>query len=162
MDAAEELSHQLWMLRELMEQLVYKLELQSMLLAAGRVRWLPFIAAEVDAVIDAVCRLEDDRQTASRRLAMQIGVSAGSSLTEVADQLADPWGSVLRQHRLHLLSLQGEVEAAAQANHELARRGVLRTRELLAGLGEETVDLYTPSGVASASPLASRRLDRTV
>lgn len=162
MDAAEELSHQLWMLRELMEQLVYRLEVQSMLLAAGRVRWLPFVAAEVDAVIDAVRRTEHERAVVSHRLAAEAGIPADASLTELADRLADPWGPLLRQHRLHLLSLQGEVEEVAQSNQELARRGVLRTRELLTGLGEDTVDLYTPTGAASAVPLASRRLDRTV
>ncbi|MGD9701931.1 MAG: flagellar export chaperone FlgN [Acidimicrobiia bacterium] len=162
MDAAEELSHQLWVLRELLEQLVFKLEVQSMLLGAGRVRWLPFIAAEVDAVIDAICQLEADRAAASERVARQVGLPVGTSLTELAGRLTEPWGSLLRQHRVHLLSLQGEVEESAQANHELARRGVLRTRELLAVLGEESVDLYTPTGTAAPLPLASRRLDRTV
>jgi FlgN protein len=161
-DAAEELSHQLWVLRELLEQLVFKLEVQSRLLSAGRVRWLPFIAAEVDAVIDAICQLEDERATASERVARQVGAPAGASLTDLAARLAEPWGPLLRQHRIHLLSLQGEVEETAQANHELARRGVQRTREILAVLGEETVDLYTPSGTTSPLPLASRRLDRTV
>jgi hypothetical protein len=161
-DAAEELSHQLWVLRELLEQLVFKLEVQSMLLSAGRVRWLPYIAAEVDAVIDAICQLESDRAAASERVARQVGVPTTTGLTDLAARLPEPWGSLLRQHRIHLLSLQGEVEETAQANHELARRGVIRTREILAVLGEESIDLYTPSGNTSSAPLASRRLDRTV
>ena len=42
MDTAEDLSHQLWTLRELLEELVYKLEVQRLLLGAGKTRWLPF------------------------------------------------------------------------------------------------------------------------
>ena len=48
-DALDDLSHQLWTLRELLDQLVYKLEVQQLLLGAGRSRWLPYVGAELDA-----------------------------------------------------------------------------------------------------------------
>ena len=58
MDTAEDLSHQLWTLRELLEELVYKLEVQRLLLGAGKTRWLPSIDAELAAVIAAITEVD--------------------------------------------------------------------------------------------------------
>jgi hypothetical protein len=50
----------------------------------------------------------------------------------------------------------------SRSNHELARRGLASTRDLLAALGDDVVDLYDPVGAASQLSLSSQRLDRTV
>jgi hypothetical protein len=73
-----------------------------------------------------------------------------------------PWGQLLSQHRLHLVSLQSEVEDVSNSNQELARRGLMRSREIIASLGEQSVDVYDPRGYAAPLKASALRLDRTV
>ncbi len=162
MEPAEDLSHQLWTMRELLEQLVYKLEVQGLLLASSRARWMPYITAELEAIIDGINEVEAARSAASQRLARQCGVSPSLSLAELITHIDEPWGGLLGQHRLHLLSLQAEIEDISRTNHELARRGLMRSREIIASLGEQTVDVYDPRGMTTPLAMASLRLDRTV
>ena len=121
-DATEDLSHELWTLRELLEQLVFKLEVQTLLLSAGRARWIPFASAEIEAIIEAVAEVEIAREAATRRVTAQRGLPPTASLSDLAAHLGAPWGPVFNQHRLHLLSLQAEVEELSRSNHDLARR----------------------------------------
>jgi len=162
-DATEDLSHQLWTMRELLEQLVFKLEVQGLLLGASRARWMPFIAVEIEGIIDAIADVDRLRAAASAKVTANRGLPPGTSLAQLIDHIGAPWAVLLGQHRLHLLSLQAEVEELSRSNHELARRGVFRTREMLASLGEHGVDVYDPHGLAtSLSPAPALRLDRTV
>jgi len=162
-DATEDLSHQLWTMRELLEQLVFKLEVQGLLLGAGRARWMPFVAVEIEGIIDAIADVDRSRAAASARVSATRGLPPGTTLSQLIDAIGAPWGSLLAQHRLHLLSLQAEVEELSRSNHELARRGVHRTREMLASLGEHGPDVYDPHGLAtSLTPAPALRLDRTV
>lgn len=161
-DAAEDLSQQLWTMRELMQHLVFKLEIQGLLMSTNSNRWVPFAAAEIDAVLVAIDEVEALRAGASMRLTARLGLPSNIRLTELIDHLGPPWAGLLAQHRLHLLSLQAEVEGISRSNHELARRGLLRSREVLAALGESAVDVYDPSGAAISLVSASQRLDRNV
>ncbi len=161
-EPAEDLSHQLWTMRELLEQLVYKLEVQGLLLAANRARWLPYITAEIEAIIEAIGTVERDRAAASNHLARTHGLPTNSSLAEMVALVAEPWSSLLSQHRLHLLSLQSEIEDIARSNHEMAKRSLMRSREIIASLGEQTVDVYDPRGLTTPLAGTALRLDRTV
>ena len=161
MDAAEDLSHQLWTMRELLQHLVFKLEVQGLLMGTNRTRWIPYAAAEVDAVLEAIDEVEQLRAAASRRLTAQRGLPSDIRLTDLIDRLGAPWGPLLAQHRVHLLSLQAEIEEMSRANHEMARRGLMRSRELIAAMGEGAVDVYDPHGAAVSLISASQRLDRT-
>lgn len=162
MEPAEDLSHQLWTMRELLEQLVYKLEVQGLLLAAGRARWMPYVSAEIEAIIEATSEVEAARAAASNRLARQLAKPATSSLAELIEHVTPPWSALLAQHRLHLLSLQAEIEEMSRANHEMARRGLMQSREIIASLGEQSVDVYDPRGLTTSLSMGSLRLDRTV
>lgn len=161
-EPAEDLSHQLWTMRELLEQLVYKLEVQGLLLAQTRARWLPYITAEIEAIIEAIGSVEHDRTSSSMRLARSIGISPTMSLADMVGHVPEPWSSLLSQHRLHLLSLQSEIEEIARTNHEMAKRSLMRSREIIASLGEQTVDVYDPRGLATPLAVAALRLDRSV
>jgi len=161
MEAAEDLSHQLWTMRELLQHLVFKLEVQGLLMSTSRTRWVPFAAAEVDAILAAIDEVEQLRAAASNRLTSQRGWPADIRLTDLIDRLGAPWGPLLGQHRMHLLSLQAEIEDMSRANHEMARRGLMRSREVIAAMGESTVDVYDPHGVSVSLVSSSQRLDRT-
>jgi hypothetical protein len=161
-EPAEDLSHQLWTMRELLEQLVFKLEVQGLLLAAGRARWMPYVTAEIEAIIEAIGEVEVARSSASSRLARQHSQSSTSSLAELIDHVDDTWASLLAQHRLHLLSLQSEIEEISHSNHDIAHRGLTQSREIIASLGEQSVDVYDPRGLTTSLSMGSLRLDRTV
>ena len=162
MDAAEDLSHQLWTMRELLQHLVFKLEVQGLLLSTSRTRWVPFAAAEVDAILEAIDEVEQARAAASLRLTAQQGLPADIRLTDLIDHLGSPWAALLAQHRLHLLSLQAEIEEISRANHDAARRGLMRSREVIAAMGEAAVDVYDPNGASISLVSAAQRLDRSV
>ena len=162
MEPAEDLSHQLWTMRELLEQLVFKLEVQGLLLAASRARWVPYVTAEIEAILEAIAEIEQGRTAATTRLARKVGQSPHSSLAELIEHIDAPWSALLAQHRLHLLSLQAEIEEISRANHEMAKRSLMRSREIIASLGEQTVDVYDPRGITTPLVVGSLRLDRTV
>jgi hypothetical protein len=61
-------------MRELLEQMVYKLEMQGLLLAAGRTRWLPFLNSEIESLMEAVNAVDAARSQASARLARRYGL----------------------------------------------------------------------------------------
>jgi hypothetical protein len=161
-EPAEDLSHQLWTMRELLEQMVYKLEMQGLLLAAGRTRWLPFLNSEIESLMEAVNAVDTARSQASARLARRYGLRPDVTLSELLQYVEHPWGQLLSQHRLHLVSLQSEVEDVSNSNQELARRGLMRSREIIASLGEQSVDVYDPRGYAAPLKASALRLDRTV
>jgi uncharacterized membrane protein YcfT len=161
MDAAEDLSHQLWTMRELLQHLVFKLDVQGLLMSGHRTRWVPYAAAEVDAVLEAIDEVEQLRAAASLRVTAQRHLPADIRLTDLIERLGEPWGPLLAQHRVHLLSLQAEIEELSRANHEMARRGLMRSRELIAAMGEGAVDVYDPHGASVSLISASQRLDRT-
>lgn len=161
-NAVEDLSHQLWTMRELLEQLVYKLEVQRLMLAAGRSRWLPFVESEIEAVVAAITEVELAREHAAGRVAIDLGLPSTTRLDDLVDRLDDGWNEIMRAHRLHLLSLYGQVEDATNDNRELAARGLSRTREVIASLTEDDVDVYDPAGEPATLNLAAQRLDRMV
>jgi hypothetical protein len=160
-EPAEDLSHQLWTMRELLEQLVYKLDVQGLLLAGGRARWIPYVTAELEAIIEAIGEIEAARAQASARLARATRQPATASLAELIEHVEQPWASLLSQHRLHLLSLQAEIEEISRANSEMAKRSLMRSREIIASLGEQSVDVYDPRGMTTPLAVGSLRLDRT-
>ena len=161
-EPAEDLSQQLWTMRELLEQLVYKLDVQGLLLAAGRARWIPYVTAELEAVIEAIGEIEAARAQATARLARQVRMPQHSSLSELIEHVGPPWANLLSQHRLHLLSLQAEIEEISRANSEMAKRSLMRSREIIASLGEQSVDVYDPRGMTTPLAVGALRLDRTV
>ena len=49
---ANELSNELWRQRELLELLLYKFEVEQLLLASGKARWVPHATREAEVVIE--------------------------------------------------------------------------------------------------------------
>lgn len=54
----EDLSSVLWRERELLETLLYKLEVEQLVLAGGRSHWLATAAREVERVLDRIREIE--------------------------------------------------------------------------------------------------------
>ncbi|HET9419737.1 MAG TPA: flagellar export chaperone FlgN, partial [Nocardioides sp.] len=61
----ERLSQVLWRERELLEELLFRLEVEQLVLASGRNRWLPAAAADVERLLHDLRRTEVMRAAAA-------------------------------------------------------------------------------------------------
>lgn len=143
---ANELSMQLWRERELLEMLLFKLDEQQLLLAAGRSHWIQFAAREIDQVLDRLRSAGLNRTVEVSAVAEEWGAPEGATirqLIEVAPEGA--WRDVFSDHLRALTRLTAEVEQMRDANAEQLS-GVLRaTQETIAALGQDTGE-YTTRG----------------
>jgi hypothetical protein len=125
----------LWRQRELLERLVYRLECEQLLMAAGRTRFLGLATAEVEALLDELSVVELQRAAVADRVARDAGLDTGSTLEEIAGSLQPPWTEVLIEHRHALLSLTAELSALAETNRHLMAAGLKAVEQAMAGLG---------------------------
>jgi FtsZ-binding cell division protein ZapB len=159
MDAATELSHHLWSLRQLLERLIYRLDVQQLLLAASRTRFLPLAAAEVDEASAAIAALDEHIRKAASDLAESVDLPPTAVLAELAEHTEPHVRQLLLDHRSALQILQSEVEELVRSNKELARR-VISARDMLSALNS-TTDTYTPKGTHEQQARTARRFDAT-
>ena len=141
-----EVSSILWRERELLELLLFKLEEEQLLLAAGRSRWLGHATREVEMVLDEIRRAELGRTVEVEAVAAELGLVPGVSLRELSEQAPAPWGDILREHRNAFLALTQEITALAKTNRDLLGAGYRAARETLLSLGEPEVTTYTQDG----------------
>jgi hypothetical protein len=143
-----EVSAVLWKERHLLELLLFKLEEEQLLLAAGRNRWLPRATREVEMVLDEIRHTELERALEVEHVAADLGLPAHASLRQLADSAAPPWKGLLLEHRQAFLTLTEEVTEMVQNNRELLSRGQQALREVLASLGEPRAEATVGYGGA--------------
>ncbi len=163
MDHLDELSRRLWLLREQLEQLVCALDIQQLVLANNRLRWLPMVSQNVEQLVDDITASEAERVGVSAQVARTLGLPDDAPLVDLAGAASEPHASAWRKHRLQLIALHGEIDELSHANNEIGRRGVAATHEILSTLdGDGGVNTYDPSGGTQTLTPASRVFDRTV
>jgi hypothetical protein len=126
-----DLSSVLWRSRELLELLLFKLEEEQLILAAGRTRWLAHATREVEVVLEQIRQTEVARAAYSQAAALEIGLPAEAALGELADAAPAPWSDLLHQHRKAFLTLTSEISAMAEANRDLLTAGQRAARETM-------------------------------
>ncbi len=152
----EELSLVLWRERELLETLLFKLETEQLVLASGRTRWVARASEEVEEAVQRIRETEVLRTDAAGRAAASVGLDVDSSLSVLIDAAAEPWRTMLSDHRTAFLTLTADVAALAERNRELITAGYRAAREAMLGLEVEGAGGYTPAGQAvSAGPRPS-------
>lgn len=161
MNDHNELSRRLWLLREQLEQLLCALDIQQLVLANNRLRWLPMVSENVEALVADIRASEADRVMLSQRVARTLGLAENATLAELADAVGEPSGTIWRRHRLHLVSLHAEIDEISSSNRELGSRWAAATQDALVSLGGDAVDTYDPTGGSQPLAPASRRFDRT-
>jgi hypothetical protein len=127
----EKLSQILWRERELLDTLLYKLELEQMVLASGRTRWLMRSAREVENVLTTIRETEILRSVASDQVAASIGLSDNPSLRALSEACVEPWQSILADHHEAFVTVTAEIAALADANRDLITAGYRSARETL-------------------------------
>jgi hypothetical protein len=131
-----EVSAILWRERHLLELLLFKLDEEQLVLAAGRTRWLARATREVEMVLEEIRQTELERAVEVSRVAVDLGLGADASLRQLAEAAAEPWRGILAEHREAFLTLTDEVTALVQTNRELLVRGQKAVRDVLASIGD--------------------------
>jgi hypothetical protein len=149
-----EVSTILWRERQLLELLVFKLETEQLILAAGKTKWLPHATREVEMVLDHIKRVELIRSVKVDSLATDLHLEPGPTLRILADTAEEPWGGIFDGHRLAFLKAVEDIRLLAETNRGLLARGHQVTREALAWLTEQGPEpqTYTHIGAAAHSP----------
>ncbi len=158
----DRLSQILWRERELLETLAYKLEVERMVLAAGRTRWLVNVTREIEDVLEDLRATEVLRATAADAAAEALGLATNPSLGALADAAPEPWGGILRDHREAMVALAREIAETSEDAKGLITAGYRSARETLLAIGGTTTASYTPSGDAVLTPAATRLVDRSL
>lgn len=140
----DKVSTVLWRERRLLELLLFRLEEEQLLLAAGRTRWLAAATTDVELVLEEIRSTELARAVLVDETANALGLPPAPSLRALAQAAPDPWGEILEDHRQAFLDLTDEIVGFAQTNRELVTRGQEAANDLLRTLQGSSLDLYGP------------------
>lgn len=157
-----ELSTVLWRQRELLQLLLFKLEEEQLLLAAGRSRWLPQATREVEMVLTEISRTELSRAVHVEDVARELGLPADASLAQLAEHAPEPWNDLFAQHRRAFLEAVAEVTTVAQANRDLLKRGYELVTDTLRRVGGVEEEGYDANGRPARVPGGRFLVDGTV
>lgn len=83
----------LWNERQLLELLLFKLEEEQLLLAAGKSRWLSHATREVENVLEQIRGAELAREVETTHVAAQLGLPTHATLLDICERAEDPWGN---------------------------------------------------------------------
>ena len=157
----EKLSLILWRERELLETLLYRLEVEQLVLSSGRSRWLMRSAKDVEHTLQQLRETELLRAVAADEAASSVGLSANPSLRALAEQVAEPWREILMDHRDAFVELTEQVTVLAGSNRDLITSGYRSARETLLNIGGAP-DSYGQDGSAVAVSAGVRLFDRSL
>lgn len=143
---ANELSMQLWRERELLELLLFKLEEQELLLAAGRSRWMKFATREIEQVLEGLRAVGIARVVEGDTVAAEWGAPEGASIRQLIEHAPEgAWRDVFTDHLRAMTGLTDEIGRLRDTNSEQLRAVMRATQETIAGLGDDTGE-YTTHG----------------
>ncbi|MFV0632976.1 flagellar export chaperone FlgN [Demequina sp.] len=155
------LSNVLWKERELLDTLLFKLEVEELIIAHGRTRWLGRAAHDVERVLDHMRELEVGRAVEATDAASLLGLGADASLLEIAGAAPEPWNDMMHSHHLALTTVTAQIDALSHANHALLEQTLRATREALVGI-EAAAGEYDPTGTPRGSDGGALLLDQDI
>ena len=153
-----EVSSILWRERELLELLLFKLEEEQLLLAAGRSRWLGRATHEVEVVLQEIRKVELTRAIEVQHVGTALGLGDDPSLRRLAEAAGSPWTEILLDHRDAFLAATEGITAVAEANRELLTASSIAVQEVLSRLGRHDAPTYTATPGRAKPPVAPPRL----
>lgn len=156
----QELSSVLWRERELLDMLLFKLEEEQLLLAAGHTRWLPHAAREVETVLESVRETELLRAVVADAAAESLGLQSNPSLRALAEAAEEPWRTILLDHRDAFASVAAQVSEMADTNRELLTAGYQAAQATLLSMSDAPAT-YGSDGTA-VSDRRTSLLDRSI
>jgi hypothetical protein len=161
-DDVDKLSQILWRERELLEQLAYELEIERLVLASGRTKWLANATRDIDETLTAIRSTEVLRAVAADEAAEELGLTPNPSLAGLAEVAGDPWRAILHEHRDALLGIAREIAELSEDNKGLLTAGYRSAQETLLSIGGASSETYTHDGRSVAEPPRRRLVDRSL
>lgn len=139
-----------------LEQLLFKLKEQNLILTAGDQRWLAASTSEVAAAVVKLTDAGRRRETAARIAHSAHRLPVGSTLGELADCVDDELtGQLMRQRQVALRDVLDQVRRCSRHNRRLLASGLAATNDALALLG--ATSSYDSSGEMLRSGLGDIR-----
>jgi len=141
----EKLTWVLWRERELLETLLYRLDVEALVMSSGRTRWLNNASRDVDEAVEVLREVELLRAVAADEAAEAAGLSPNASLSELIAVADEPWVGILTEHRDSFMALVEEIARVAQSNRALIVSGLRATQDTLLGI-DRSASTYTAAG----------------
>jgi FlgN protein len=132
------LSAQLQRESGLMELLLFKLQQEHLMLAAGQDRWLHHATAEVNLVMEELHQASATRTATALGLAASVGLPANATLGQLSQSavISSPeWSAMLEDQRGQLRDLLRQIEHIGRINREILASRLSVTRDALVMLG---------------------------
>lgn len=154
---ANELSASLWRERELLDLLVFKLEEEQLLLAAGKSRWLQYATREVEQVMDRLRTAGLSRSVEVSAVAREWGADENSTLREMVEHAPEgPWAELFSAHLQAMAELTSQIRELRDLNELLLRSAIRSSQETLSQSGAD-VATYNANG-ASGGPATGAQI----
>ena len=146
------LSSILWRERDILEHLLFKLDVQQLLLMSGRAAWLVRASAEIETALEQVRLVELERAVRFERLAGELGLGSAPSLTKIAEVAEEPWKSLLTEHYEAFIELATRIQSITSLNREQASAAQQTAAAVISSIQgdlEPALQLYEPSGATA-------------
>lgn len=143
--AYDAVSSALWAQRDALEDLLFRLVSEQLVLTSGSNRWLARADDEVRAAIEALRGGEVLRAIEVDELNRLLRLDPQASLADIAAAAPEPWATLLAEHRAALRGLVFEVQSVADENRRLLSSGAKAVAETLAELSN-LVTRYDATG----------------
>ena len=157
----EKLTWVLWRERELLEGLLYRLELEELVMSSGRTRWIAASARDVEEAARQIREVEVLRAVAADEAAETVGLPPNPSLSALATAADEPWATILSEHRDTPRGPSAEIVRTAAPNRGLIPSGRRAAPETRLGLGSGA-RTYTADGAVAVGQTRSAVLDRSL
>jgi hypothetical protein len=104
------LSSTLWRLREVLDQLLFKVFETQLVLASGQGKWLAKASRELDAALQELRHVEVLRAVEAIAIADQLALPPDLTLAQIARLAPTPWDTIFLEHRDALRELAAELD----------------------------------------------------
>jgi flagellar FlgN protein len=148
----ENLSSLLWRERELLELLLYKLEVEQLVLTGGKQHWLAAAAREVEVVLEDIRDAELLRAIAVDAVAGDLGLPPAPSLADIAGACTEPWRGIWLDHRESFTTVTSQITEMAQGNRVLLTAGYQAAQATLLAMSGSSGTYGADGAVAAGRP----------
>ena len=114
-----DLSSILWRERTLLDLLLFRLEVERLVLSSGRSWWLTIAAREIEVVLAEMRQVELERAISVDTLAEEQNLPPNPSLREIAECSPEPWRAIWLDHREAFTALTSQISELAHRNRRM-------------------------------------------
>jgi hypothetical protein len=133
-DDLRQLGQLLWRYREQLEQLEFLLDVQRLLVANGRDRWLGRVVDQLDVAALELDVLEQQRAEVLHRVTARLGLPGQASLRDLVAHSPEPWADLLADHLVWFTREVARIAEVAQQARAVVGEGLAGVQDLLRNL----------------------------